>query len=1355
MHNHYNFVGRGQMIEKYLGTAYDTVKSVADALPTLTETIERLAQPAATHAPVYTSTNENITLNGQPTIDGQLVPLGERILVKDQDDTRQNGIYVVNGGDWERAVDFMDADEVLQGQIIVDRSVTAPSESTLWDVNFDTDTYEVGTSLINFSSLAVESTEKANYAALRAIVNPQHGDIYNVAGFEFLMGDSGGGKFYYNANMSRSMHNGGTIIDPTNTADLSNFDDAQQVIWFTPGAVADLGCYVRIDDTSRVKADWFGANGTNANPDSRSIQAADDVSTGTVLLPAGTLNVSGINKSPQTFWQGAGIGSIGSDYGTELALNADTYIVQVSGNGTTVAGRGGMSDMRLQGNIDAYPNSDAISIMDGARQQYLDRMYIRGFQDGLELVGTGEIYGTNLFINQCSFCIRALNLADSWFHETQVGTGFSFTGGSGYGLFMENSNAIVFSSSRFQVSPVTGARVDSCEDIKFVAPIVDQSISYGIQILDSKRVSIIDGDIFDNGDVGNDNGAGVFIGSRTGNTTEDITISGGNIYHDGTALAARRQPNGVWFSNQGNMNNIVISGTNVSKNAVTAFVNTDQVDGSLKIIDTDLPMLKADIGDAHINMLPETETTLIYDVPLTANRQVLLPVAGNYDGKVVKVIRTANATDNILFVRSNITTLVTIDSLITTGYTEFTYSSQLSQWVATGSSSGKVLDTLSDLDNTRQPNDREEFTVLGHTVIGKGGGTWYYDAADTTTTDDYNSATVYVTPQGYRFKRTNTDLNSYDFGMIGDSVTFDTDAYLKLCDYISDTGETVKIKSTPTYYNIRLGGAQYAGTLDFEDHALIRNTGNERIDFWKNSCLFAGSYFGYNVTHGMNTETNYDIEDALISAKEIVLVNAGDAADFVVGDNVYLRDPNLYGTSDFSISAHASRVVSIDTVGGIITLRDALETPMTSDGATKSVIIRATNNRPAPTTILGIPPLIKLCKDASVINGQFQSDADTFSQVVHISSDNCNFDFRYIKGSVLLGINPCSDTVIDVYEGLYHLRGFELAYFHSRVHSNYLNLVRDADPISGTSVPFTVSEYGNSYTFDRIIVNDYDYAGNLGLSAVSFFTPNNRGGSLIVNGSQNNAITFGSGVERAENTRIDNVIVNGATNRGVTVNSPDVHIGYLKVDSIPAGSMAVRVFSGVTGFTLDRADLGTESAPGSQYSITDDNGIGNENKYGDIVNFYSQPTVSIKDNVTHTGTGAFALLHNYLIPAGSSTRNAEWDMEFLADFPTTALDDKIIEVRMNAQVMGTVTIPGAEAGLATVDIKVMKPNDNLLYDFVLTVTSPSGTVTRFAESRPFSTHLADMDYQIFLSTPATSSIISKRFSVKPSFSDIV
>ncbi|WP_292696249.1 hypothetical protein [Mesorhizobium sp.] len=55
--------------------------------------------------PVRLATTASIALSGLQTIDGVATEVGDRVLVKDQADQTQNGIYTVSEGRWFRAAD--------------------------------------------------------------------------------------------------------------------------------------------------------------------------------------------------------------------------------------------------------------------------------------------------------------------------------------------------------------------------------------------------------------------------------------------------------------------------------------------------------------------------------------------------------------------------------------------------------------------------------------------------------------------------------------------------------------------------------------------------------------------------------------------------------------------------------------------------------------------------------------------------------------------------------------------------------------------------------------------------------------------------------------------------------------------------------------------------------------------------------------------------------------------------------------------------------------------------------------------------------------------------------------------------
>jgi phage-related tail fiber protein len=99
-------------------------------------------------SPCRLATTANLGLSGLAAIDGVTPAGGDRILVKDQTDAKQNGIWLANGGAWTRATDT-----ISYGFTTVVEEGTINGR-TVWMVTTASTPVSVGTVDLNFAVIA-------------------------------------------------------------------------------------------------------------------------------------------------------------------------------------------------------------------------------------------------------------------------------------------------------------------------------------------------------------------------------------------------------------------------------------------------------------------------------------------------------------------------------------------------------------------------------------------------------------------------------------------------------------------------------------------------------------------------------------------------------------------------------------------------------------------------------------------------------------------------------------------------------------------------------------------------------------------------------------------------------------------------------------------------------------------------------------------------------------------------------------------------------------------------------------------------------------------------------------------------
>jgi uncharacterized cupin superfamily protein len=221
--------------------------------------------------PVRLATTANITLSGLQTIDGVVTVAGDRVLVKDQTDAIENGIYTASAGTWRRAADSATYRTMVAGMKVTVREGTAHG-GDVWSLgthlpNIGTDDIEwdffiSNTTLDEINATVETFTDTANdilgtlYASTSAATYPSRASAMLVTvpvALAYLMtagyataGD-GGGALYKRVG-SEPSHNG-------------KFQDAS-------GAWFELA-------ESRVYPEMFGAVSTTGATQSNGVQTAN------------------------------------------------------------------------------------------------------------------------------------------------------------------------------------------------------------------------------------------------------------------------------------------------------------------------------------------------------------------------------------------------------------------------------------------------------------------------------------------------------------------------------------------------------------------------------------------------------------------------------------------------------------------------------------------------------------------------------------------------------------------------------------------------------------------------------------------------------------------------------------------------------------------------------------------------------------------------------------------------------------------------------------------------------------------------------------------------------------------------
>ena len=133
---------------------------------TTTSRLQGVVASLGIKAPVRTVTSDNITLSGTQTVNAVSVVTDDRVLVKDQTDGTENGIYNVSTGLWVRAPDFNGVLDAVPGVMV---AVSEGSGAGLLYRLSTTGDIVVGTTSLSFTLMTQLSTSAFGQTLVQAI----------------------------------------------------------------------------------------------------------------------------------------------------------------------------------------------------------------------------------------------------------------------------------------------------------------------------------------------------------------------------------------------------------------------------------------------------------------------------------------------------------------------------------------------------------------------------------------------------------------------------------------------------------------------------------------------------------------------------------------------------------------------------------------------------------------------------------------------------------------------------------------------------------------------------------------------------------------------------------------------------------------------------------------------------------------------------------------------------------------------------------------------------------------------------------------------------------------------------------
>lgn len=219
----------------------------------MTDTLDRLEGARSTYGvkkPCRVATTASITLSGLQSIDGVTVAEDDRVLVRTQSDSTQNGIYVAATSTWSRALDFDGNTDFVTGTLIPIASGTLYG-GQIFRVT-SADPQDVGTNAITFdlidqaTSPALTSVASATTTDLGAVL----ADAITITGTTTISSfgtsaDTGAIKFLYFSGALTLTHGANLQIPGNQSISVAAGDRA--IVRYDGSSVWRVLVFTRLD----------------------------------------------------------------------------------------------------------------------------------------------------------------------------------------------------------------------------------------------------------------------------------------------------------------------------------------------------------------------------------------------------------------------------------------------------------------------------------------------------------------------------------------------------------------------------------------------------------------------------------------------------------------------------------------------------------------------------------------------------------------------------------------------------------------------------------------------------------------------------------------------------------------------------------------------------------------------------------------------------------------------------------------------------------------------------------------------------------------------------------------------------